>query len=93
MRIAVILNKDGDTLKTEDLDRFSPVLRDAFEGAGHEVNIQIILGTALLDTLELRRTILPLMRSSLAAATALYRRLQALHFAAVKRWAFCLLEP
>mgnify|MGYP005988256515 FL=1 len=52
MRIAAILNKDGGTLKTEDLDRFSAVLRDAFEGAGHEINIQVIPGAALLDTLE-----------------------------------------
>ena len=36
MRIAAILNKDGGTLKTEDLGRFSGRLcAIAFEGAGH----------------------------------------------------------
>ena len=39
MRIAAILNKDGGTLKTEDLGWFSGFMRTAFEDAGHIIDI------------------------------------------------------
>jgi diacylglycerol kinase family enzyme len=52
MRIAAILNKDGGTLKTEDLGWFSGFMRTAFEDAGHIIDIQVIPGDALVETLE-----------------------------------------
>jgi diacylglycerol kinase family enzyme len=52
MRSKAILNKDGGTLKTEDLDWFSGFLKDAFEHAGHVIDVEIIAGDALIETLE-----------------------------------------
>ena len=52
MCIAAILNKDGGTLKTEDLGWFSGFMRKAFEDAGHIIDIQVIPGDALIETLE-----------------------------------------
>lgn len=52
MRITAILNKDGGALKTENLQRFSGLLRAAFEDAGHAIEVRIIAGDDLIAALE-----------------------------------------
>lgn len=52
MRITAILNKDGGAFKTENLQRFSGLLRAAFEDAGHAIEVRIIAGDDLIAALE-----------------------------------------
>ena len=44
MRLVAILNREGGTLRTTDLDWLSAHIRDSFDKAGHNVDIEIVRG-------------------------------------------------
>jgi diacylglycerol kinase family enzyme len=44
MRFAAVLNSDGGTLRTTDLDAFSKRMAEALEAGGHKVDIDIVSG-------------------------------------------------
>ena len=44
MRFAAVLNRDGGTLRTVDMEAFSGQLRQTLEAAGHSVEIDIVAG-------------------------------------------------
>lgn len=44
MNFSTVLNRDGGTLRTTDLDQFSSTLRQTLEGAGHSCTIAIVDG-------------------------------------------------
>lgn len=52
MRFIAVLNRDGGTLRTTDLNAFSSSLRKILEDAGHTVEISIVEGKGLLAALE-----------------------------------------
>lgn len=52
VRIRAILNRDGGTLKTTDLEAFSDHLRDAFGREGHDFDICLVRGLDVEDALE-----------------------------------------
>ena len=52
MRIKAILNRDGGTLKTIDLDTFSRQLEQVFSEAGHTIAVELVSGKELIATLE-----------------------------------------
>ena len=52
MRFVAVLNRDGGTLRTIDLDEFSSRLRKTLEAAGHSVDIDIVSGKGLVAALE-----------------------------------------
>jgi len=52
MRILAVLNRDGGTLKTTDLEQFGSQLRSAFEKAGHEFDLEIAPGSRIMRALE-----------------------------------------
>jgi diacylglycerol kinase family enzyme len=47
MHFVAVLNRDGGTLRTTDLDAFGTRMRDALEEAGHTVDIDIVEGSGL----------------------------------------------
>jgi len=51
MRIKAILNRDGGTLKTIDLEAFSGQLEQVFKKAGHDIAIELVSGKDLIATL------------------------------------------
>ncbi len=51
MHFIAILNRDGGTLRTTDLDALSDYMRKAISGAGHEIEIEIVAGGAIVDAL------------------------------------------
>ncbi|MBX3579672.1 MAG: diacylglycerol kinase family lipid kinase [Rhizobiaceae bacterium] len=51
MRFAAILNKDGGTLKTADLDALTERMRTRLEGAGHDVDIKLVDGQGVVKAL------------------------------------------
>ena len=52
MRIRAVLNREGGTLKTMDLEMFSDHLRQAFGREGHDFDICLVTGKELEDALE-----------------------------------------
>ncbi|MEO4000668.1 diacylglycerol kinase family protein [Mesorhizobium sp. CAU 1732] len=52
MRFQVILNRDGGTLRTLDLDQFSTRMRQTLEDAGHTVKVDIVPGSEIEATLD-----------------------------------------
>ncbi|MCF4099162.1 diacylglycerol/lipid kinase family protein [Maritalea mediterranea] len=52
MHICALLNKDGGTLKTIDVDQFARELQQGFEAQGHKIDIQIVAGDQLIDGLD-----------------------------------------
>ncbi|WP_315924908.1 diacylglycerol kinase family lipid kinase [Mesorhizobium sp. SP-1A] len=52
MRFAVVLNRDGGTLRTTDLDALSRTLREVLERAGHELDIEIVHGRDIAKALD-----------------------------------------
>ncbi|WP_421915984.1 diacylglycerol/lipid kinase family protein [Mesorhizobium sp.] len=60
MRFAAVLNQDGGTLRTTDLDDFSQRMRQTLEAAGHSVDLHVVSGkdiAAALDSAASRRGI------------------------------------
>lgn len=45
MRFAAVLNREGGTLRTTDLQTFSSRMREVFEQAGHSLDIDIVDGS------------------------------------------------
>ncbi|WP_169449632.1 diacylglycerol/lipid kinase family protein [Maritalea myrionectae] len=52
MQICALLNKDGGTLKTIDIEEFAQNIREKFEAEGHKIDIEIVAGDQLIETLE-----------------------------------------
>ena len=52
MRFVAVLNRDGGTLRTTDLDAFSERMRKTLEDAGHTVEIDIVSGKQLIKALD-----------------------------------------
>jgi diacylglycerol kinase family enzyme len=52
MRFQAVLNRDGGTLRTTDLDAFSARMRDILEGAGHGLEIEVVSGKDVAGALE-----------------------------------------
>ncbi|WP_027166579.1 diacylglycerol kinase family protein [Mesorhizobium sp. WSM3224] len=52
MRFAAVLNQDGGTLRTIDIQAFSDQLRQILEAAGHSVQIEIVAGRDIAAALE-----------------------------------------
>lgn len=51
MRFLAILNRDGGTLRTLDLDAFSARARDILRERGHELAVETVSGDELVDAL------------------------------------------
>lgn len=52
MRFLAVLNKDGGTLKTTDLEAFSDRTRETLASKGHEIDIEIVEGPMIVKALE-----------------------------------------
>lgn len=52
MRVQAILNRDGGTLRTTDLDRLSDLIRDEFALHGRRIDVDIVAGADLVDAIE-----------------------------------------
>ena len=52
MRFAAVLNHDGGSLRTIDMEAFSDRLRRTLEAAGHSVDIDIVAGRDIATALE-----------------------------------------
>ncbi len=52
MRFLAVLNRDGGTLQTIDLDEFSDRMRETVEAAGHSLDIEIVAGDGLMAALK-----------------------------------------
>ncbi|MBP0615690.1 diacylglycerol kinase [Jiella sp. KSK16Y-1] len=52
MHILALLNQDGGTLKTADLDWLSALIRDEFGVHGHEVSVEICPGSKIVSKIE-----------------------------------------
>ncbi|MBO0663998.1 diacylglycerol kinase family lipid kinase [Jiella sp. MQZ9-1] len=52
MRILALLNRDGGTLKTTDLDWLSALIRDEFRVHGHAVTVEICPGSEIVEAIE-----------------------------------------
>lgn len=52
MRAVAVLNRDGGTLKTTDLDVYAETLTMAFEAAGRSLECRQVAGPDILDALE-----------------------------------------
>lgn len=52
MRFIAVLNRDGGTLRTTDLDAFSKRMTETLEAAGHSVDINIVAGKELEAALD-----------------------------------------
>jgi diacylglycerol kinase family enzyme len=52
MRFIAVLNRDGGTLRTTDLDAFSNRMHEVMEAAGHSVDIGIVGGPEIVAALE-----------------------------------------
>ncbi|MFC3325851.1 diacylglycerol/lipid kinase family protein [Mesorhizobium cantuariense] len=51
MKFAAVLNRDGGTLRTTDLVAFSDRMHQTLETAGHSLNIEIVAGQDVVETL------------------------------------------
>ena len=51
MRFRAILNRDGGTLKSTDIDRFSQHITESFEANGHDVDVRPVEGDDLIAAL------------------------------------------
>lgn len=52
MRVTAILNKDGGTLKTADIQALSDLFHQTFEAAGHRIDVDVVSGAELSDSLK-----------------------------------------
>lgn len=52
MRFVAVLNRDGGTLRTLDLDAFSKRIHSTLEAAGHKVTVQIVHGNEIVAALD-----------------------------------------
>lgn len=52
MHFAAVLNRDGGTLRTIDMDDFTRRLRETLETAGHAVDIEVVSGSEMAAALD-----------------------------------------
>lgn len=52
LRFLALLNRDGGTLRTTDLDAFSARMRDTLEAAGHSLEVEIVRGDEIVEALD-----------------------------------------
>lgn len=52
MKFAAVLNRDGGTLRTIDLDAFSDRIRQTLEAAGHSISIETVAGREIVEALD-----------------------------------------
>ena len=52
MKFRAILNKDGGTLKSTDIDTFGDFIKETFEAAGNSIEIFPVSGDDLIDALQ-----------------------------------------
>lgn len=52
MHVCTVLNQTSGTLRTMDVEQFATQIRQRFETGGHTIDIQIINGDDLMDTLD-----------------------------------------
>lgn len=52
MRFVAVLNRDGGTLRTLDLEAFSQKMTETLTGAGHAVEIELVSGSGIVEALE-----------------------------------------
>lgn len=52
MKFVAVLNGDGGTLRTTDLDAFSADLKQTLEAAGHSVDVRIVHGEEIVEALD-----------------------------------------
>lgn len=52
MRFAAVLNRDGGTLRSLDLDALSARMRETLVGAGHALDIEAVGGDAIAEALD-----------------------------------------
>ncbi len=52
MRIKAIFNRDGGTFRTTDMEAYSAGAEAVFRGAGHEIEIAVVSGSEMNETLE-----------------------------------------
>ncbi|UUP17207.1 diacylglycerol/lipid kinase family protein [Nitratireductor thuwali] len=51
MKIMAVLNRNGGTLATMDIDAFSASIAERFGKAGHEIDVQVVPGEQISDAL------------------------------------------
>ena len=52
MRFVAVLNREGGTLRTTDLDKLSTFISETLAKAGHSVDIHVVDGAGLIETLD-----------------------------------------
>lgn len=52
MKIKAIFNRDGGTFRTTDMEAYSRRAEEVFRAAGHEIEIAVVSGSEMGDTLE-----------------------------------------
>ncbi len=52
MKIKAIFNRDGGTFRTTDMEAYGAKAEEIFRNAGHEIEIAVVDGSAMSDTLE-----------------------------------------
>lgn len=52
MKIKAILNRDGGTFRTTDMDAYSERMTEVFEDAGHQIEIALVSGSDMTAVLE-----------------------------------------
>ncbi len=52
MRVVAILNREGGSLRTRDLDLFAQAVRAAFHAGGHQVDVRVVDGKEIVAALK-----------------------------------------
>ena len=52
MHFVAVLNRDGGTLKSTDLDALAQRMRKTLEDAGHSLDVHVVEGEGVLPALE-----------------------------------------
>ncbi len=52
MKIKAIFNRDGGTFRTTDMEAYGAKAQEIFRGAGHDIEIAVVEGSEMSDTLE-----------------------------------------
>ncbi len=52
MNLIAILNRDGGTFKTTDMDAYSQRVADVFKAEGHEIECRVVAGDDVVDAME-----------------------------------------
>jgi diacylglycerol kinase family enzyme len=52
MKIKAIFNRDGGTFRTTDMEAYSTKVKDVFREAGHEIEIAVVAGSQMEETLQ-----------------------------------------